>query len=78
MMVIVEKMKNKQMRNAIKEARTGYFGKRTGYDMDFSECKELVGISDRYPYEATAAAFDYGFMKGVRFAKAMMEKGESF
>lgn len=72
------RIESKQMENAINEARTKYSGKGDRFTMSFKEFRELARIADEMPYEATAAAFNYGFAKGVRFAKAMMEKGEQF
>lgn len=71
-------MENKQMENAINEVRAKYLGKRDGYDMNCNECIELARISRNKPFESVTMSFDYGFMKGIRFAKAMMKKGERF
>lgn len=69
-------IKSKQMENAINEVRTKYFGKRERYDARCAELVELAKIAKTDAFGATAMSFDYGFMKGVRFAKSMMKKGE--
>ncbi len=69
-------MKSKQMENAINEVTQKYRGKRERYSMRCSEWIELVKMTIDEPFEAVACSFDYGFIKGVRFAKAMAKKGE--
>ena len=68
-------MENKRMESAINEAREKYAEKRGGYNMSYRECMELVETFRNKPIKSTVMSFDYGFMKGVRFAKAMMKKG---
>lgn len=67
-------MESKRMENAIKEARN-YYGARNGYDMSYLECFELVETATDNPIKAVTNAFDYGFIKGIRFAKSKEKKG---
>lgn len=69
-------MQNKQMENAINEVNEKYRNKRDGYTLSYSECVELTQMATMKPFDAALMSFDYGFMKGIRFAKAMMKKGE--
>lgn len=64
-----------QMYSAIREARKKYWGKRGGYDLRCVEMEELFKILQTQPFEAIGQTFDYGFTKGVRYAKATYKKG---
>lgn len=67
-------MKSKQMENAINEARDKYRNKRGRYDMRCEEWLELGGIANTKLLEAISMSFDYGFVKGIRFAKSQMKR----
>ena len=59
----------------IKRERKNYFGKRDRYDMRGAEWVALAEEAKMNPLEATSAAFDYGFIKGMRYCKKYGVKG---
>ncbi len=63
-------MKNKQMERAIQEARKN-IEKREGYGMRTQDVIELANLSKDSLFDAITSSFDYGFAKGMRFARAM-------
>lgn len=69
-------MKSKQMENTINEVNQKYKGKRERYSMRCSEWTELAKMAIDKPFEAIALAFDYGFVKGIRFEKSLQKNKE--
>ena len=69
-------MKSKQMENAINEVNQKYKGKRERYSMSCSEWIELAKMATDKPFEAVVYAFDYGFVKGIRFEKSRLKNKE--
>lgn len=68
-------MQSKKMERAINEASEKYYGKRDKYTMVYSEWIELAQIAKKQPLEGVSNAFDYGFIEGIRYAKAKMRRG---
>ncbi len=68
-------MKNKQMERAIQEARKN-IAKREGYGMRTQDVIELTNLSKDSLSDAIMSSFDYGFAKGMRFARAMNRASE--
>lgn len=68
-------MENIAMHNALEEARTKYDKGR--YDMDFMEMLELRARAKNGELcDAITDSFNYGFIKGIRYAKAMQKKAK--
>ena len=58
-----------KIKRTIEKERKNFFGKRDRYDLSFSELCALYEATRKEPYEGLCCAFDYGFIKGMRYYK---------
>lgn len=63
-----------RMWNAINKTKEMYLGRRNGYSMTFSELVALGEYTKNFLYDGISAAFNYGFIKGIRYQKAQEKK----
>lgn len=63
-----------KMWKTIEKAEKEYIGKRDGYCVSAKEVGALIDYSESHKYEGTFAAFNLGFIRGVRWAKAQKRK----
>lgn len=66
-------MQNTAMHNALRELKEKYRNKG-GYDLKIPEMMELGAMSANDLFGTISVSFDYGFIKGIRYAKAMQKK----
>lgn len=66
----------KSMRKAIAEAETLYLTKAVhqSYQIKIGEMNELYKEINEMPYECLLNAFNYGFIKGMRYQKSQENK----
>lgn len=63
-----------KMRKAIGEVREKFWGKTKMCHMSCIELCDLYETAQRDAYIGVTDAFDYGFIKGVRYQKAQEKK----
>ena len=63
-----------KMWKTIEKAKKELYGHRGGYLMKTQEMIELVNIAGTEPFVVVTSAFNYGFIKGMRYQKAQEKK----
>lgn len=63
-----------KMWNALEKAKKELYGHRDRYLMKYQEIITLMNQAGNNPFTAVVNAFDYGFIKGMRYQKAQEKK----
>lgn len=58
-----------KIKEAIKREEKHYKGERLRYDLRLSEINALYERTIGNPFDGICSAFDYGFIKGMRYYK---------